>query len=172
MTNTVDDIIKELSDTILKAQMQIEFIQSIEWDKPIDLSMWRKICATQLIYSLDITKLIQNTFPLATNIRIGTYYIYFEMMGFDIQIPTTGSGGINVDTSWYDAGHSVFCITDRDKKSRKKREKMLHEKAAIMINELLPILDAFSTEHNEYDGCYYSLPRKVTISEIKFLENL
>lgn len=97
----ITDAITKLEKTIEDAHNQISFIKSIDFTKPVTENQWHLICETPLRNSELLAVLVKNTFPLAENILVHCNYVYFDMMGFRVQIPTSRGRGINVDTSWY-----------------------------------------------------------------------
>lgn len=101
MTNDISDAVQDLKEQISEIQKQIDFIQSIDFTKPVTENQWHKICETPLRYSNLLADLVKNTFPLAENVLVGCNYVFFDLLGFKVQIPTSRCQGINVDTSWY-----------------------------------------------------------------------
>lgn len=101
MTCDISKAIEELNRTIDKTQEQITLVKSIDFSKPVTENQWHMICETPLRYSDSLAILVKNTFPLAENILVHCNYVYFDMLGFKVQIPTSRCQGINVDTSWY-----------------------------------------------------------------------
>lgn len=97
----VSDVISELNETIDEIQNQIAVVKSIDFTKPVTENQWHILCETPLRYSKLLAVLVKNIFPLAENIIVGCNYVYFDMIGFRVQIPTSRCRGINVDTSWY-----------------------------------------------------------------------
>ncbi len=97
----ISDAIAKLEKTIEDANNQISFIKSIDFSKPVTENQWHLICETPLRNSELLAVLVKNTFPLAENIKVHCNYVYFNMLGFKVQIPTSRSHGINVDTTWY-----------------------------------------------------------------------
>ena len=106
MTNEVKKEVEKsltiLCEEIAERQEQIELIKNIDFSKPIDEETWHKICETPLRSSDILAVLVKNTFPLATNIVVHCNYVYFEISGFSIQIPTSRAIGINVSLDWYE----------------------------------------------------------------------
>lgn len=97
----VSEAIEELNLEIASANEKISLIESIDISKPVTEEQWHNICETPLRYSNLLAVLVKNTFPLAENILVHCNYVYFDMLGFKVQIPTSRCQGINVDTSWY-----------------------------------------------------------------------
>lgn len=110
MTNEVKKEVEKsltiLGEEIAERQEQIELIKNIDFSKPIDEETWHKICETPLRSSDILAVLVKNTFPLATNIVVHCNYVYFEISGFSIQIPTSRAIGINVSLDWYERNKS------------------------------------------------------------------
>lgn len=232
----VIEAIEDLKEEISEKQSYIELIESIDFTKPVDENTWHQICETPLRSSDLLAKLVKNTFPEAENIVVHCNYVYFELMGFKVQIPTSRRKGINVDTLWYyrdrgvpteiyrtkaaesikkylealDSGagwyecarhrlrhtnkFTLFCawwfkykwnkdnreewekILKEDEENFEKRvqayyqnRKEMKEKVQFLVNELLPVLDKFSTVHGKYNegqcGCY-------TIEQLREFENI
>lgn len=102
------DMNKEIADTIVdlqeeKAEIErkISFVQSFNFNLPVDEDDWHKLCETSLRYSPVLDELVKNTFPSAINIVRNANYVNFELHGFRIQIPTGRIHGINIATDWY-----------------------------------------------------------------------
>lgn len=101
MIYDVSEVIRDLNREIDETQNKIAIVKSIDFTKPVTESQWHTICETPLRYSNLLAVLVKNTFPLAENILVHCNYVYFDMLGFKVQIPTSRCQGINVDTSWY-----------------------------------------------------------------------
>lgn len=237
MIYDVSDAIKELNREIDETQNKIAIVKSIDFSKPVTEKQWHTICETPLRSSDLLAVLVKNTFPLAENILVHCNYVYFDMLGFKVQIPTSRCHGINIDTSWYekDSGEPtlqyssairnmieyfdavdnkkgwyecakhrltygktckkwwLFIIwwfryrwkdpkrkqfeevksqqeqahKERVERYRSKR-KDLKNKTETLLNQLLPLLDEFSTQHYDYNsrgGCY-------SIEQIREFEKL
>lgn len=235
MNNDVKEAIEDLKEEIAEKENHIRLLESIDFTKAVDEDIWHEICKTGLRYSDLLGVLVKNIFPLAKNIKVGCNYVDFEMMGFNVEIPTSYCRGINVDTSWYkrDSGEPKLEYNDAVKsmmkyfkavenkagwyecakykirngwnyrkwylflmwffkykwtdsrrddfdkavkmaeESHQKRleryyaeRKEMRKKAEKLINEVVPILDEFSTQHFCYNDQGY------TIEEIKTFENI
>ena len=236
MQKDVNEAIQEIKEQIVVLQAQETLINSFDFSKPVDEDAWHQICETPLRSSNLLAQLVKNIFPLAENILVHCNYVYFDMMGFKVQIPTSRCKGINVDVSWYERDNGeptivyseviqnlidYFDAVDNNKgwyecarnrltygkyckkwilfivwwfkyrwkdprrklfeEAKKKEEedfkervekyhskrKAIKNKAEILLNELLPLLDKFSTHHSNYNDqwCY-------TIEQIRKFENL
>lgn len=97
----LSDVITRLNENIEELQSQIALLQSINFSKPVDENTWHELCETPLRSSSLLAALVQNIFPLAENVVVHCNYVYFNIMGFKVQIPTSRRRSINVDTSWY-----------------------------------------------------------------------
>lgn len=222
---SLDLALGQLNEQISELQNQAKLIGSIDFSKPVDEDTWHKICETPLRNSNLLAVLVKNIFPLAENITVHCNYVYFDMLGFKVQIPTSRRRGINVDTSWYekDWGEPTLVYSEpirkmieyfdavdnkkgwyecarrrliygdhcsrwvlfvawwfkykwkdpkrklfeETKKQQEKsymerveryryRRKNILKKTEKLFNELLPILDKFSTKHYKYNdgwGC-------------------
>lgn len=237
MNSGIQDAICSLEEIINETQEKINILRNIDLEKPVTEEQWHKICETPLRYSNLLAVLIKNTFPMAENIILSCNYVYFDIMGFEVQVPTSNHRGINIDLSWYkeDYGEPVRsysryvevmknyfeavdnkagwyeCAKRRLQNGEKYRKWYLFfiwwfkykwrdpkraefetaksiqdetfvesvkkyyiqrneikNKTRKMINELLPILDAFSTQHYQYDGRDW----EYSIERIKMLEQL
>lgn len=107
MEKDVIDAIQENEKEINELKNQNAFMQTIDFSKPVDEETWHKICETPLRTSQLLGNLVKNTFPEAENIVVHCNYVYFTLLGFKIQIPTSRRHGINIDTSWYKINHGV-----------------------------------------------------------------
>lgn len=231
-----NDAIREINEQISELQAQVNLINSFDFSKPVDEDTWHQLCETPLRYSDLLAKLVKNIFPLAENILVHCNYVYFDMMGFKVQIPTSRRQGINVDVSWYEKDNGepttvyseavqnmidyfdavdnkkgwyerarnrltygkcfkkwvLFIVwwfkyrwkdpnrkqfeeakrkqekyfKERVEKYRSKR-KVIKDKTEILLNELLPLLDEFSTHHYKYND-----QGRYTIEQIRKFENL
>lgn len=109
----IAEAIDELNEEAVSVNEKISLIESLDISKPVTQDKWHAICETPLRGSNLLKIIVKNTFPLAENITIGCNYVYFEMLGFDVQIPTFRSNSINVDTSWYCKDHGEpVCVYD------------------------------------------------------------
>ncbi len=102
MIYDVSEAVIELNNELEDIQRKIALVKSIDFTKPVTENQWHMICETPLRNSKLLAILVKNTFPLAENIIVHFNYVYFDMLGFNVQIPTSGCRGINVDTSWYE----------------------------------------------------------------------
>lgn len=221
----IDNAKQTINEQISELQGQIDLLNSINIDGVIDEELWHQICETPLRSSKLMATFVQNIFPDATDIVVHCNYVYFKIMGFGVQIPTSQARGINVHTGWYtrygmqiepfeeylseqqlriykyleavdnkdDWKTIVKLRVDRPewmlpflwflkyKWENPKREKWaayfknkraeyeesvarrmeirkeMHNKVILLHDELLPILNRFSTVHNAYnsnDGMY------------------
>ena len=89
MIYDVSDAIKELNREIDETQNKIAIVKSIDFSKPVTEKQWHTICETPLRSSDLLAVLVKNTFPLAENIVVHCNYVYFDMLGFKVQIPTS-----------------------------------------------------------------------------------
>lgn len=102
MNKIVQEAIAEINENIDELQNQLKLIQSIDFTKPVTEDEWHAICETPLRSSDLLATLVKNIFPDAENILVHCNYVYFDLMGFKVQIPTSRARGINVDLSWYE----------------------------------------------------------------------
>lgn len=232
MEKDVIEAIQENEEEINKLKNQNKFMQTIDFSKPVDEETWHKICETPLRTSQLLGILVKNTFPEAEDIVVHCNYVYFTLLGFKIQIPTSRRQGINIDIGWYkkdcgvpqpylskaqenmrkyykalDNGEKWKILAklrlpyykdwflpfawffkykwkklDRDSFERqikemednlekrisnyKQERKDMHDKASLLRDTVLPMLDKFSTVHRNYnDSC-----TTISIKEILSLE--
>lgn len=61
---------------------------------------------------------------MAENIVVDANYVYFDLIGFKIQIPTSSTREVNVDLSWYkkDYGEPTLYLSDHEKLIKKYYE--------------------------------------------------
>lgn len=235
MEKDVIDAIQENEEEINKLKCQNAFMQTIDFSKPVNEETWHKICETPLRTSQLLGILVKNTFPEAEDIVVHCNYIYFTLLGFKVQIPTSRSQGINIDTSWYktdqgtpqlhlskaqknmlkyyealDNGENWIMLAklrlhyansykkwflpfawffkykwkklDREEFERqikemednlekqienyKRERKDMHDKALLLKDTVLPMLDNFSTVHRNFNDSYTT----ISIKEILSLE--
>ena len=220
MEKDIIDAVKENEEEINELKSQNAFMLTIDFSKPVDEETWHKICETPLRHSELLVTLVKKTFPKAENIVVGCNYVYFTLLGFKIQIPTSRRHGINIDTGWYTINHGATQLhlseaqenmlkyykaldngeswrtlaklrlpyykdwflpfawflkykwkkLDRDGferqikemennlekriESYKQERKDIHNKALLLRDTVLPMLDKFSTVHRNYnDSC-------------------
>lgn len=91
MQDEVSKAINEIKEQITELENQITFINSIDFSKPI----------TELRNSNLLGLIVKNIFPEAEDINVHCNYVYFTLLGFEVQIPTSMCRGINVKTDWY-----------------------------------------------------------------------
>lgn len=104
MREELNQVVSQIEGEIVEKQRQIALLKSLDFTKPIDEDAWHELCETPLRGSELLGVLVKNTFPLAENIVVHCNYVYFDLFGFKVQIPTSRRRGINVDTSWYKDG--------------------------------------------------------------------
>lgn len=124
MEKDVIEAIKENEEEINELKNQNTFMQTIDFSKPVDEETWHKICETPLRTSQLLGILVKNTFPEAEDIIVHCNYVYFTLLGFKVQIPTSRSQGINIDTSWYktDRGTPQLHLSEAQKNTLKYYE--------------------------------------------------
>ena len=114
MEKDVLEAISRIDEEIKDLQSQKELIEAFDFSKPVDEDTWHKICETPLRSSNLLAVLVKNIFPSAEEIQVHCNYVYFNLLGFKVQIPTSLCSGINVDTSWYsrDNGEPEMYLSD------------------------------------------------------------
>lgn len=105
MNEELNQAVSQIEEEIVEKQRQIDLLESMDFTKPIDEDTWHELCETPLRSSKLLGALVKNTFPLVENIVVHCNYVYFDLFGFKVQIPTSRRRGINVDTSWYGYGY-------------------------------------------------------------------
>lgn len=117
MEKDVLEAIQDNEEQIEELKTQIELIKSIDFTNPVDEDTWHKICETPLRTSKLLAVLVKNIFPDAEDILVHCNYVYFNLLGFKVQIPTSWSRGINVDMSWYskDNGEPTLNLSSAQK---------------------------------------------------------
>lgn len=101
MNQEIIEAIQDIDEEINILNSQKELLKHLDLSKPMNESEWHEICETGLRYSDILCNIVKNIFKDAENIVRGCNYVYFEIKGFKIEIPTSRTRGINVDTSWY-----------------------------------------------------------------------
>lgn len=101
MDKNINEAIEEIKEDIETLKLQIQLLENLDLSKSVDEDIWHNICETPLRSSDILGVLVKNIFPLAENIIVHCNYVYFDMLGFKVQIPTSRCRGINVDLSWY-----------------------------------------------------------------------
>ena len=99
--NDIKEVIQEIDENISELILQKEILQNLDFSKPVDEETWHKLCETPLRNSDLLSVLVKNIFPLAEDIKVHCNYVYFNLLGFKVQIPTSSCYSINIDTSWY-----------------------------------------------------------------------
>ena len=99
--NDIKEVIQEIDENISELMLQKEILQNLDFSKPVDEETWHKLCETPLRNSDLLGVLVKNIFPLAEDIKVHCNYVYFNLLGFKVQIPTSSCYSINIDTSWY-----------------------------------------------------------------------
>lgn len=99
--NDIKEVIQEIDDNISELISQKEILQNLDLSKPVDEETWHNLCETPLRSSDLLGVLVKNIFPLAEDIKVHCNYVYFNLLGFKVQIPTSSCHSINIDTSWY-----------------------------------------------------------------------
>lgn len=114
MEKDVLEAISDIEEQIDDLKSQKELIESFDFSKPVDEDTWHRICETPLRSSNLLAVLVKNIFPEAEDILVHANYVYFNLLGFKIQIPTSYCRGINVDTGWYvrDQGEPKMYLTE------------------------------------------------------------
>lgn len=184
MIYDVSEAIRDLNREIDEAQNKIAIVKSIDFTKPVTENQWHTICETPLRSSDLLAVLVKNTFPLAENILVHCNYVYFDMLGFKVQIPTSGKTCKKwwlfivwwFRYRWKDPKRKQFEeVKSQQEQAHKERverclskRKDIKNKTETLLNKLLPLLNEFSTQHYDYNsrgGCY-------SIEQIRELEKL
>ncbi len=238
MQNKISEVICDINHQIDELESQIALIKGVDFSKPITVDGWYKLCETPVRNSELLAVLVKNIFPQAENILVHCNYVYFDLLGFKVQIPTYRCKSINVNTDWYkkDSGEPVLQYSDavatmkryfelvdsnagwyecarerltygktckkwflfivwwcrykwkdphRDQFEKKIKEQeeyhrdrvkkyyeertVIKNKTEKLFNELIPMIEQFSTNHLKYND---SVCGGYTIEEIKKFENM
>lgn len=112
-----NDIEKRIAKEIDVLQNQLNLIRNLEI-KAVDIDTWKAICETPLRNSEILLDIIEKTFPMGENFRLGSNYVSFEIDGISVQIPTYRSSVIKIDMSWYKKSESKPYIRNQYEKMR------------------------------------------------------
>lgn len=130
MSNYLNEAIQEIDEDIQELQKRKDLLLSLDFSKPVDEATWHEICQTSLRYSDALIDIVKNIFPQAEDIKRGSNYVYFTLLGFNVQIPTSLVQGINVDTSWiHSVRRPVSVYWNESAEKMKKYLKLVDEKA-------------------------------------------
>lgn len=96
----MQEVLETLQSDITEKENQINLIKNIDWTKSVTEEEWHQICETLLRTSDSLCDLLKNTFPNATDIKLGMNYVNFNLYGFKCLLPTSIYEEILVDMSW------------------------------------------------------------------------
>jgi len=96
----IQEVLETLQSDITEKENQINLIKNIDWTKSVTEEEWHQICETLLRTSDSLCDLLKNTFPNATDIKLGMNYVNFNLYGFKCLLPTSIYEEILVDMSW------------------------------------------------------------------------
>ena len=96
----IQKVLETLQSDITEKENQINLIKNIDWTKSVTEEEWHQICETLLRTSDSLCDLLKNTFPNATDIKLGMNYVNFNLYGFKCLLPTFIYEEILVDMSW------------------------------------------------------------------------
>lgn len=96
----IQEVLETLQSDITEKENQINLIKNIDWTKSATEEEWHQICETLLRTSDSLCDLLKNTFPNATDIKLGMNYVNFNLYGFKCLLPTSIYEEILVDMSW------------------------------------------------------------------------
>lgn len=95
----IQEVLETLQSDITEKENQINLIKNIDWTKSVTEEGWHQICETLLRTSDSLCDLLKNTFPNATDIKLGMNYVNFNLYGFKCLLPTFIYEEILVDMS-------------------------------------------------------------------------
>lgn len=107
MEEIIAAAVKSLETDIETKKEQINLLKKLNLKEPITEEEWHEICETPLRSSEIMAQLLKNIFPNAEDIIVHANYVYFNMYGFKLQIPTSRQYGINVNTLWYNSDYKT-----------------------------------------------------------------
>lgn len=116
----VMDAISDLKEQISQCESQIQLIENLDFNKKLTEDEWHELCETPLRSSELLSVFVKNIFPEATNINVHCNYVYFELMEYKIQIPTSRARGINVACNWY-SPPTICCLYTNDSLSKMEK---------------------------------------------------
>lgn len=96
-------LIASLEKERKQKKKEIEFIKTLDVNKPVTEKEWHKICDTSIAVANSplLKRIVQATFPKAKNIQVYGNKIYFQLYHMDCYLPTVRGKYISIDTSWY-----------------------------------------------------------------------
>lgn len=97
----VNEAISILEDDKEDIISKIDYLKSLYFTKKLSEEEWHKLCKTPLRTSNVLSIFVKNIFPEAVDIKVHCNYVYFKLMGYNIQIPTSETKGISVSCVWY-----------------------------------------------------------------------
>ena len=114
--NEAISILEEDKEDIIS---KIDYLKSLDFTKKLSEEEWHKLCKTPLRTSNLLSVFVKNIFPEAVDIKVHCNYVYFKLMGYNIQIPTSETKGIGVSCDWY----HLPCFTPRHNKDLERMER-------------------------------------------------
>lgn len=96
----IDNAVEKIKRTIVEKEEHIKLLQSINDQTKISEEIWHELCRTPLTSS-DLTNVVQNIFPDATNFDTRPDYILFQLYGEEIWLPRFYSNCVRIDLGWY-----------------------------------------------------------------------
>ena len=96
----LQEVLEILQSDITEKENQMNLIKNIDWTKSVTEEEWHELCETLLRTSDSLCNLLKNTFPNATDIKLGMNYVNFNLYGFKCLLPTSIYEEILVDMSW------------------------------------------------------------------------
>lgn len=141
LTSQVNEVRAELLRDIADLQNQIELVESINWDNPVNETKWHEICSTPLRYNKALGRIVKNIFPDAENITVGSNYVSFYLDEFECGLSTSCAKHVYVNMDWY-----------RKPVKTKEDEQRRAEMAANLATNILPRLEQFSDNVHQVFG--------------------
>ena len=94
--------IDQMNKGIKVQQMGVDFIKSINWDKPMPYDDWYRLNELKFSNNELRKEIMSKCFPSAINIGSSVNFITFDLYGFHISVPTYLEQGIRINMDWYD----------------------------------------------------------------------
>lgn len=115
----INKILNRLEEEKSIIENKIELINSLNICD-IDEKLWHELCETPFRESALSLVVARELFPLGDNFKRNPNEIKFEMMGFNLSLPTSRAKGIIVDMSWYKPHYfKEFTVRPRHTKMRR-----------------------------------------------------
>lgn len=105
--NEISNILDKLEEEKNLIENKIKLISNLNVSG-VDEKLWHELCETPFRESSLSLVVARELFPLGDNFKRCPNEVEFEMMGFNLSLPTSRSKGIIVDMRWY----KPHCLED------------------------------------------------------------